>query len=295
MNRLFQSALILLVVSLPVYGADIIEPQNEPHLEDSRNATPAPKSAIGLDGFDAAVNMVIAGRVGVSDLVSAYMTMIRTDDADLQRAVARKIFQEKRRDPELMELIAEKLDGLYLLPGLSQLEQDAAAWFCKVLGQTGNEKYARQLAIVANSSPYKKIYQHAANYAMPGIDTVVTLQSQTASNASEQEQVPKFKLEGLYASEVTSTDHYYFDKRSYRSLNYQFLQDGNNVVGVNAQIKLKVIGKLEGDTITFYTLPSKMGPTELKGKWKVSNDGRELRGSWSVGGSGGKWNLTRID
>lgn len=276
MNQNLLSAFILLVTSLPAHGADAIEAEVN-------------------SSFDASIDAIVVASVGVSDEVSAYMTMIGTDDAELQRSVARRIFKEKVRDPELMELIAEKLDGLYLRPGLSKLEQDTAAWFCKIIGQTGNAKYARQLAIVANSSPYKKIYQHAAKYAMPGIGAVVTWESQIGGDASGQETVSKFKIEGLYASEVTSNDHYYFDKRSQRSLNYKFQQDGDSVVGYNDQIGLKIIGKLEGSTISFYTLPSKMGPSEIKGKWKVSSDGRVLRGTWSVGGDGGNWNLTRID
>ena len=276
MNQILLSALIMLVTSLPAHGADAIETEVS-------------------SSFDASIDAMIVASVGVSDEVSAYMTMIGTDDAELQRSVARKIIKEKVRDPELMELIAKKLDDLYLRPGLSKLEQDTAAWFCKVIGQTGNAKYARQLAIVANSSPYKKIYQHAAKYAMPGVGAVVTWESKIGGDASERKQMPNFKIEGLYASEVTSTDHYYFDKRSQRNLNYEFKQDGDNVVGYNDQIGLKVIGKLEGHTITFYTLPSKMGSSELKGKWKVSSDGRELTGNWSVGGDGGKWNLTRIE
>lgn len=282
MIQFFRTALILLVVSLPAHGTDAIEADTL-------------QQPIQQSEFDVSIDLAVAGSLGVSDVVGAYMILINTNDVELQRVIARKIFRDKHREPELMELIAKKLDGLYLQPGLSKLEQDTAAWFCKALGQTGDVKYARQLAIVANSSPYKKIYQHAARYAMPGIDTVVTLETQSAGDAAVQELAPKFNIEGLYASEVTSNSHYYFDKKSYRSLRYQFQQDGNNVVGFNDQINLKVVGKLEGDTISFYTLPSKMGPSELTGKWKVSSDGKVLRGSWHIGGGGGKWNLTKIE
>jgi len=275
MNLFYRLGLVLLVASLPAHGAGTNGTQNGSHLDTS-------------------IEIAIAGRVGVSDSVAAYMTMLNSNDAGQQRIASREIFASKLREPELLALLVEKIEGKFMRSGLYSREQDAVAWMCKALGQAGKVEHARFLAIVANSTPYTRIKKHARVYALPGVDTFVTDDSVSVGAVTAQEPA-ELKIEGLYASEVTSTSHYYFDKRSHRSLNYQFMQDGDTVVGVNDQIRLKVIGKLEGSTITFYTLPSRMGPSELKGKWKVSSDGRELRGTWSIGGGGGKWNLTRIE
>ena len=105
---------------------------------------------------------------------------------------------------------------------------------------------------------------------------------------------PANVLSGRYRSDITSDATWTFKKNEHRRLIITFQQNGNEIIGTNSSVDLKIKGIRDGDEITFYTLPSHITSGEIRGKWTVSADGRKLVGKWSVPNGGGRWNLTRL-
>ena len=102
------------------------------------------------------------GVEGKSTELTTYFKMLNTDDPFVQHLGARAIFEERHRDSDALELIAEKLKALYAVPGLGGQQLDTAAWFIKVLGQSGN--YRDLLTEVNQSTPHKKLKKHSIKF-----------------------------------------------------------------------------------------------------------------------------------
>ena len=128
------------------------------------------KRALGNLGEYGSWNRLIAtSKVdveGKSSEVASYMKMLSVDDVLIQRLAARAIFHEGQKDSDLIALTAEKLKDVYLNNNLSADAQDAAAWFCKAIGQSGISEHADFLRKVADSSPHGKIKKYASKYAI---------------------------------------------------------------------------------------------------------------------------------
>lgn len=101
---------------------------------------------------------------GKSVEVVTYMKMLSTDDIPLQRMAARAIFHEKRNDPDLLAMMAERLKASYLQQGLDKVQSDTLAWFCKALGENDYLKYKDLLVDVVANTPYKNVRRHARKY-----------------------------------------------------------------------------------------------------------------------------------
>jgi hypothetical protein len=101
---------------------------------------------------------------GKSVEVVTYMKMLNVTDFFVQRQAARATYDELRQDPDLLDLIAFRLESVYLLKYLDKQGQDTAAWFCKALGQNGGQKYTDLLTKVAADSPHSKIKKYASKY-----------------------------------------------------------------------------------------------------------------------------------
>ena len=91
--------------------------------------------------------------------VFTYNKMLKTDDPYTQRLAARAIYHEKRDNQALLDLTAEKLQGMYMNKDLDSLAQDTAAWMCKVLKP--HSGYEQLLTEVAENTPHRKIRRHA--------------------------------------------------------------------------------------------------------------------------------------
>ena len=101
---------------------------------------------------------------GKSVEVATYMKMLGTDDIPLQRMAARATFHEKRSDPDLLALMATRLEASYLLEGLDRVQTDTLAWFCKALGENAYPQYKDLLIGVVANSPYNNVKRHARKY-----------------------------------------------------------------------------------------------------------------------------------
>lgn len=109
------------------------------------------------------VDMVLEGK---SIEVIIYMKMLNINDIQLNKLAARAIFHERRKDTDLLALAAEKLQHYYLDSSLGSEGQDAAAWLCKAIGQSGNIVYSDLLNEVAVNSPHRKIQKYARKFAI---------------------------------------------------------------------------------------------------------------------------------
>lgn len=238
------------------------------------------------------VELFAGNLFGIREERDIYLAMLGSNDHQVQRLATKKIYQARIDDAEVLDLISKRLDELYLQEVMHPTSQDAAAWFCRVLGEFGEGKYAHQLAIVANSTAHPKIRKYAKLHAAAGVDTVVTLESKSAA---KEAVVLDVKIEGLYRAQVTTDSLYVFKHKKHRNFSIRFTQDGNKVVGISEELKLKVVGEMKGNVIDFYALASRASQSTLDGQWKVSPDGSLLTGKWSVSGSGGEWNMAKVE
>jgi len=157
----------------------------------------AKKALIQLDKFEYWHKLIAESDFqieGKSVEVATYMKMLSTEHVMVQRLAARAMFHEQRTDSDLLSMAAEKLEGLYMQPGLDGEAQDTAGWLCKALSQGGQVSYLNLLKRVASSTPYKKIKKHAAKsvssfgkgnsesiFAFPNVMSVLT-EDQLLSN-----------------------------------------------------------------------------------------------------------------
>ena len=127
----------------------------------------AKKALVDLNNFQRWNKLIAASDTSVTGKsveVTTYMKMLNVDDVLVQRTAARATFYEKRRDPDLLALIAEKLKASYLQSGLDREAQDTMAWFCKALGENDFRTYGDLLSDVVKNTPYKKIRKYASKY-----------------------------------------------------------------------------------------------------------------------------------
>ena len=94
---------------------------------------------------------------------------------------------------------------------------------------------------------------------------------------------------------VTTNNNWRFKKAEDRRLKITISQNGNEITGTNKSKNLKIIGVIEGDEISYFTLPSDISSDEIKGKWRIHPDGVSLTGKWMHHNGGGTWDLTRIE
>ena len=88
--------------------------------------------------------------------------------------------------------------------------------------------------------------------------------------------------------------HWVFHKPSHRRILVVLDQQGNNITAVADAVDMKITGTVNGDLISFFTWPSDVSASEIKGNWTIVDGGARLEGKWSHPHGGGKWNLTRL-
>ena len=105
-----------------------------------------------------------AGVSGKGAEITTYMKMLNVDDPVVQRIAAKATYHNQLMDDDLLGLVADKLKAVYMKEGLSKIEQDVAAWFCKAIGQSGKQDFLTLLTTVAENTPSKKIRKYARSY-----------------------------------------------------------------------------------------------------------------------------------
>jgi hypothetical protein len=98
----------------------------------------------------------------LSPEIKNYLRMIHSGNSREQRAAAKRIYRGRIHKKILLEAIRKELLKGYSRNPRDRYHVDAMAWFCKVLGSSGNHSYASTLNQVAGSSSSRKLRKYAA-------------------------------------------------------------------------------------------------------------------------------------
>ena len=103
-------------------------------------------------------------------------------------------------------------------------------------------------------------------------------------------------VSGVYLARITSDQYWFFNSRGEDGIKLLLNQTGSEVVAVNAELGLKVIGTIDGGRIDFHTLPGSIFTDEIVGKWEISEHGAYMLGNWETRDNSdqGKWDLVKI-
>lgn len=98
------------------------------------------------------------------DDVNRVRNMLRSDDLELQRIGAKRIFFTKSQEPALLDLAADRLRDCYKTAGAGEAA-DAAGWLVNALGIAGTDKYRPLLEEVASGAASDKVQRRAGSAA----------------------------------------------------------------------------------------------------------------------------------
>ena len=180
--------------------------------------------------------------------------------------------------------------------------QNSDLWARALVEVEGNEqkRKARYIELRAEemyrASP-KKLTRQNSPAAIPGAsaNTAKSIPTSAAmSTAATGISLSQRDLSGTYVSEITTDSHWVFHKRSHRRIMVVFVQQGDDISAVARSVDMKITGTVDGDHIDFFTWPSDVVSSEIKGTWRIVDGGARLEGKWTHPHGGGKWNLTRL-
>lgn len=147
----------------PKYQPTLISISNDAPIKKLRKH--ATKALVDLKRFEV-WNRKIAeaeiGQEGKSVEITTYLKMLNVEDTLVQRFAAKAIVDGAVRDPDLLNEVAAKLQGLYTDPGLDKRVMDTAAWFIRALGQSGD--YRDLLTEVNQNTPHKKLKKYSIKF-----------------------------------------------------------------------------------------------------------------------------------
>ena len=99
---------------------------------------------------------------GQAQEVTRYLAMLKSNHYALKMQAAQGIYQNHLYDEKLLDTVSEELLAHYQkINKRDKVEIQSMAWLCKVLGNSGKQKYKTTLENVANTAPHRKIKQHA--------------------------------------------------------------------------------------------------------------------------------------
>lgn len=109
-------------------------------------------------------NPVIANRATfdpkLSDDVNRVLNMLKSNDLELKRLGAKRVYFANR-DEVLLEQLTKDLTANYRLPQVDSDQADCVAWLAKGLGSAKSERYRPLLQEVAASAASEKVRDHA--------------------------------------------------------------------------------------------------------------------------------------
>jgi hypothetical protein len=93
-----------------------------------------------------------------SDEVNRIRNMLRSDDFDLKKIGAKRVYYQNK-DDVLLEVLAEQIRATYM--SNDERNGDSIAWMVKALGSARQEKYRPLIEEVAANAPDNTIVRHA--------------------------------------------------------------------------------------------------------------------------------------
>lgn len=113
-------------------------------------------------------NAIISNRAAYnpaySDEVNRVLLMLRSDDFELKKIGAKRVYF-KNKDQVLLDTLAEQIRSSYMITGAPR--NDTIAWMLKALGSVKQEKYRPVFEEVIANAPDKKIVKYARQALEP--------------------------------------------------------------------------------------------------------------------------------
>lgn len=99
-----------------------------------------------------------------SALINGFSNMIRSDDWELKRIAAKRIFFDKITDAYLLRIVEEDIKKHYKDNISGRVEIDSLAWLTKAVASSGNLNYEAIVTEVANNASNRKVKNYAKKY-----------------------------------------------------------------------------------------------------------------------------------
>ena len=96
----------------------------------------------------------------LSDDANRALNMLRSDDHELQRVGAKRVFLTHEKDPTVADMLAEKLRASYKT-ATSDEAIETTGWLVNALSRAGSENHMKLLAEVAKTAPSEKLRRRA--------------------------------------------------------------------------------------------------------------------------------------
>ena len=94
--------------------------------------------------------------------VTGYIQQLRSSNPVQQRSAAKSVYRSPYRShPEILKTTNEELLKGYNHNGQNKYHIDAMAWLCNILGESGNQTYAKTLKKVTDETQITKIKKYA--------------------------------------------------------------------------------------------------------------------------------------
>lgn len=95
---------------------------------------------------------------------NGYANMLRSDDHQLQRLAAKRIYNERIREDWLLALLESRVRAVYAEPIADKAQADSIAYMLKALAVTGSAQYRPLVEDAAQNGGSPVLRKHAAKY-----------------------------------------------------------------------------------------------------------------------------------
>lgn len=149
----------------PKYRATLEDiAQNAPN---KKNRKWAKQSLPALDKYTT-FNPIIAPKAWPENthpnLEQRLLTMLASDNLELMRMAAKRIYYPNNRDPKLLAAVNDAVLRNYKNSEKDKLHTDSMAWLCKTIGNAQSTEYRSTVEMVAAEAPSKKLRKYAKKY-----------------------------------------------------------------------------------------------------------------------------------
>lgn len=103
-------------------------------------------------------------RAGVDPEINGFINMLRSNNLDLKRIAAKRVYHARLRDSTLLAELEKSAKAGYTGPIADKNEADAVAWQLQALASTSSEKYRPLLQDAAANATDARVRKYASGY-----------------------------------------------------------------------------------------------------------------------------------
>ncbi|TFG79462.1 MAG: hypothetical protein E4H19_16415 [Chromatiales bacterium] len=96
--------------------------------------------------------------------INGFGSMLRSSETDLHRLAAKRIYQGRIRDAEILTVLESRAREAATKPVSTKKDIDVSNWLLKALAATGDPKYRPIIASAATENPNRKVQKNAGKY-----------------------------------------------------------------------------------------------------------------------------------